>query len=92
MAAAVRDRSLAPFGAELVVDALAGGEVAVQDPDLVHEGVIHDPSLELGANKFSMTQCRGIVPRQRETSSSFKRILLRLGNKYNQSYEGKDKQ
>ena len=38
------------------------------------------------------SQCRGIVPRQRETSSSFKRILLRLGNKYNQSYEGKDKQ
>ena len=56
MAAAVRDRSLAPFGAELVVDALAGGEVVVQDPDLVHEGVIHDPSLELVANKFSMSR------------------------------------
>ena len=43
-------------GAELLGDALAGGEVAVQDPDLVHEGVIHDPSLELVANKFSMSR------------------------------------
>ena len=89
MAAAVRDGSPAPFGAELVGDALAGGEVAVQDPDLVSDGVIRDPSLEL---VITSSQCRGIVPRQRETSSSFKRILLRLGNKYNQSYEGKDKQ
>ena len=30
--------------------------MAVQDPDLVHEGVIHDPSLELVANKFSMSR------------------------------------
>ena len=76
MAAAVRDRSPAPFGAELAVDALAGGEVAVQDPDLVSDGVLHGPRLELVTTS---SHCRGIVPSQRETRSSFNRILMRLG-------------
>ena len=57
MAAAVRDRSPAPFGAELAVDALAGGEVVVQDPDLVHDGVLHGSSQEL-VYKLSMSWLR----------------------------------
>ena len=56
MAAAVRDRSPAPFGAELVGDALAGGEVAVQDPDLVSDGVLHGSSQELAVSY----QCPGL--------------------------------
>ena len=55
MAAAVRDRSPAPFGAELAVDALAGGEVAVQD--LVSDGVLHGSSQEL-VHKLSMSWLR----------------------------------
>ena len=55
MAAAVRDRSPAPFGAELAVDALAGGEVAVRD--LVSDGVLHGSSQEL-VHKLSMSWLR----------------------------------